>query len=162
MTDSEYANATSDGRVKRSVGPALHVLRVHRTLTQVDVATELSRKSGRVVQQSYISRIESGSSCPSFGRFMALCKILEADPCEALKLAERLADDELKPRVELERELMTALLNRLMPEMCERQSHERVQHESAPTPSRLTPKTTKRRSRVRARDNHHEPLAHQS
>lgn len=57
ITNSEYSIAISDSRLKRHVGPALHVLRVHRKLTQAYVAAVPVK--GLVAQFSRATSAES-------------------------------------------------------------------------------------------------------
>ena len=96
------------------IGSALMVIRVHRRLSQADVARQLTEElaklpggGGEEVTQGYISKVETGCTNISLERLALFCKVLECMPHQVMKLAEQVGKLEFRP----EREVLVDLLN---------------------------------------------------
>lgn len=76
------------------VGPAIHVARVRRNITQEQLAKVLSERLQQEVRQSYVSKIEKGYSSPSLERLGIICIALGCPPDHVMKIARFLAENE--------------------------------------------------------------------
>jgi transcriptional regulator with XRE-family HTH domain len=81
----------------RCIPLALHTVRVLRKRSQEEVADALSELMGTQIDQSFISKIESGSSGVALDRLMAICQVLEWTPAKLMQLADELYRKERTP-----------------------------------------------------------------
>lgn len=70
------------------LGEALKIAREGERLTQLQLAALLGDLLGSKLDQSYISKVESGDSGISLHRLVALCHILGWTPAKIVNLAE--------------------------------------------------------------------------
>lgn len=90
--ESDFEEALSD-----CVGTALMVIRMHRGVSQEDLAELLTAGAGENVTQGYVSKVEKGRTRVSWERLALFCTHLRCKPSQVIDLAEFLAEEELRP-----------------------------------------------------------------
>lgn len=75
------------------IGPALRLIRLHKTKTQQEVAGGLT--------QGFVSKLENGQAPVGLDVLVLLCQRLDCSPSLVLKVAEVLARYEKMPKEEL-------------------------------------------------------------
>lgn len=73
------------------LGPVLHEFRIHREMTQSDVADCLSDVLSTAIGQGYVCRVEANDITVSMERFLGFCQVLRVKPEKVFKEARRLA-----------------------------------------------------------------------
>lgn len=108
LLDDQPSAGPDAGRevFRKAVGEAVMVVRLHRDMSQVRLAGELSVLIGKTVPQAYVSKVETGTKPVSAKRLAVFCTALRCTLDRVYALAAFLAKQNFRPDKQILRDVI--------------------------------------------------------